>query len=93
GLPDQEGRLAILRLHTARMPILAVRLEELAAETDGMSPADLKALCQEAALAAMARGSGQREEGPGVSTSAVTHDDFREAVGRLGGGSPAGAAL
>ena len=60
GLPDEAGRLAILRLHTARMPTVGVRLEELARETDGMSPADLKALCQEAALAAMARDATAR---------------------------------
>ena len=30
GLPDEPGRLAILRLHTARMPTVGVDLEELA---------------------------------------------------------------
>ena len=30
GLPDEAGRLAMLRLHTARMPTVGVRLEELA---------------------------------------------------------------
>ena len=38
GLPDEPG-LAILRLRTARMPTVDVRLEELAAETEGLSPA------------------------------------------------------
>ncbi|MDQ3740326.1 MAG: AAA family ATPase, partial [Actinomycetota bacterium] len=70
GLPDEEGRLALLRLNTARMPTVAVRLEEIARDTEGMSPADVKALCQEAALAAMTRGS----EG------SVTHDDFVDAI-------------
>jgi transitional endoplasmic reticulum ATPase len=77
GLPDEEGRLAILKLHTARMPTVGVRLEEIAASTEGFSPADLKALAQEAALAAMTR-SG--DEG----SPAVTHEDFEEALGRLG---------
>ena len=54
GLPDEAGRLAMLRLHTARMPTVGVRLDELAGH-EGFSPADLKALAQEAALAAMAR--------------------------------------
>jgi len=40
GLPGDAGRLAILRLNTARMPTVGVRLEELARETDGLSPAD-----------------------------------------------------
>jgi transitional endoplasmic reticulum ATPase len=77
GLPDESGRLAILRLLTARMPTAGVRLDELARETDGMSPADLKALAQEAGLAAMAR-DGE---------TSVTHEDFAEALRRLGEGA------
>jgi transitional endoplasmic reticulum ATPase len=76
GLPDEPGRVAILRLHTVRMPTVGVDLEALAAETEGFSPADLKGLCQEAALAAMARD----EDG---DAPAVTQEDFREAVARL----------
>ena len=83
GLPDEAGRLAILRLHAARMPTVAVRFEELARETEGLSPADLKSLCQEAALAAMAR-SGN---GAGGEASGVTHEDFAEALQRLREGS------
>jgi len=56
------------------MPTVGIQLAELARETDGMSPADIKALCQEAALAAMAR-EGQ--------TPAVTQADFLEALQRL----------
>ena len=77
GLPDEQGRLALLRLQTARMPTVAVDLDELARQTDGLSPADLKALCQEAGLAAMSR-----------HASSVTHDDFVEALRRLRAGSP-----
>jgi transitional endoplasmic reticulum ATPase len=77
GLPDEAGRLAILRLLTARMPTAGVRLDELARESDGMSPADLKALTQEAGLAAMAR-DGE---------ASVTHDDFAEALRRLDEGA------
>ncbi len=77
GLPDEAGRLAMLRLHTARMPTVGVRLDELAAETDGFSPADLKSLAQEAALAAMTR-TNQEDETP-----SVLHEDFVEAVARL----------
>ena len=87
GLPDEEGRLAVLRLNTARMPTVDVRLDELARETDGMSPADLKALAQEAALVAMARDDS-------AETPAVTHDDFEQALARLRGGAvPAPAGL
>ena len=80
GLPDEEGRLAMLRLHTARMPTVGVRLDDLARETKDFSPADLKALCQEAALAAMAR----EDDG---GTPAVTQEDFQEALQRMRVGS------
>jgi transitional endoplasmic reticulum ATPase len=74
GLPDDTGRLAILRLYTARMPTVGVALEELARRTEGFAPADLKALCQEAALAAMTRGS----------EASVEQADFDAALARLG---------
>ena len=50
GLPDHPGRLALLRLYAARMPTVAVRLDELARDTEGMSPADLKAAAKRPAL-------------------------------------------
>jgi transitional endoplasmic reticulum ATPase len=87
GLPDEQGRLAMLELHTARMPTVGVELDELARQTDGMSPADLKALCQEAALAAMARSSDG--ETPAAS---VTQEDFEEGLRRLRAGSLAQSA-
>jgi transitional endoplasmic reticulum ATPase len=77
GLPDEEGRLAMLCLHTARMPTVGVDLPALARAAEGLSPADLKALCQEAGLAAMARGAS---DGPGEG--AVTQADFDEALRR-----------
>ncbi|HSL65810.1 MAG TPA: AAA family ATPase [Gaiellaceae bacterium] len=76
GLPDEGERLALLRLFTARMPTVGVRLDELAAATDGMSPADLRSLAQEAALAAMTRDAE-------TAAPAVTHEDFAEAHRRL----------
>jgi transitional endoplasmic reticulum ATPase len=87
GLPDESARLVVLRLYTARMPTVAVRLEELARDADGFSPADLEALCQEAALVAMARDGGE----PG-SVAAVTQADFQEALRRLRPGASAPAA-
>jgi len=91
GLPDEAGRLAMLRLHSARMPTVGVRLEELARDSEGLSPADLKALCQEAALAAMARDASS----PGAATAVVTHEDFAEALARIHAGrqSARGAIL
>ncbi|HYG96554.1 MAG TPA: ATP-binding protein, partial [Solirubrobacterales bacterium] len=88
GLPDEAGRHALLCLMTARMPTVGVRLEELARDTDGLSPADLKGLCQEAAMAAMGRTAGDEGQSP-----AVTHEDFEEALRRLRGGRVAAANL
>lgn len=79
GLPDEPGRRAILGLYTARMPTVGVDLDGLARRTDAFSPADLKALCQEAALAAMARGS----------EASVCPQDFDAALARVGDRTPA----
>ena len=66
----------MLRLHTARMPTVGVALEEIARGTEGLSPADLKALAQEAALAAMSRSDAHDR------TPAVEQADFLEAIRR-----------
>mmetsp|Transcript_107589 Transcript_107589/g.269897 ORF Transcript_107589/g.269897 Transcript_107589/m.269897 type:complete len:529 (-) Transcript_107589:34-1620(-) len=52
GVPDDNGRLEILRIHTKNMKLAAdVRLEEISANTHGFVGADLAQLCTEAALA------------------------------------------
>jgi transitional endoplasmic reticulum ATPase len=54
GVPNTEGRLEILQIHTRGMPISPdVDLKQLAAITHGYTGADLKALCREAALGAL----------------------------------------
>ena len=83
GLPDEQGRLAILRLHSQRMPTRAVDLEDIARKAEDFSPADLKALCQEAALAALARTDGNGEGPSDQAAAAVTHADFEEALKRM----------
>lgn len=55
GLPDGAARLLLLRLHTRSMPLVGVDLHRLAEQTEGRSGADLKALCQQAALLAIVR--------------------------------------
>ncbi|KFG43072.1 cell division protein CDC48CY, partial [Toxoplasma gondii GAB2-2007-GAL-DOM2] len=51
GVPDDNGRLEILRIHTRNMKLANdVKLEELAANTHGFVGADLAQLCTEAAL-------------------------------------------
>ncbi len=50
GVPDKEGRLQILKIHTRGMPLNKVKLEDLAALTHGFVGADLEALAKEAAM-------------------------------------------
>ena len=51
GVPDDNGRLEILRIHTKNMKLSAnVKLEEIAGNTHGFVGADLAQLCTEAAL-------------------------------------------
>merc|ERR1712078_486039 len=51
GVPDDNGRLEILRIHTKNMKLATdVKLEEIAANTHGFVGADLAQLCTEAAL-------------------------------------------
>merc|ERR1712079_527596 len=51
GVPDDNGRLEILRIHTKNMKLAAdVKLEDISANTHGFVGADLAQLCTEAAL-------------------------------------------
>jgi cell division protease FtsH len=54
--PDQKGRIAILHVHTRKVPLGPdVNLERLAASTPGMTGADLANLVNEAALLAVSQ--------------------------------------
>lgn len=56
GVPDKEGRLEVLQIHTRGMPLdKAVNLESFANRTHGFVGADLEALCKEAAMRALRR--------------------------------------
>jgi len=58
--PDEKGRLEIIKILTAKMPIdKDVNLQEIAVATQNYSGADLAALCREAAIQAMRRESGK----------------------------------
>ena len=51
GIPDRNGRLAVLEIHSRGMPLAEdVNLEHLADITHGFVGADLEALCREAAM-------------------------------------------
>ena len=55
-VPNVEGRLAILRIHSRNMPLAPdVNLDKLASITHAFVGADLEALCKEAGMAALRR--------------------------------------
>jgi transitional endoplasmic reticulum ATPase len=56
GVPNQKGRLIILRIHTRSMPLAEdVDLENIASRTHGFVGADLASLTKEAAMRAIRR--------------------------------------
>ncbi len=71
-LPDTQGRLNILLIHTRKMNLKNVDLESVAKETDGASGADLKNICTEAGMFAI------RDR-----RSHVTDEDFRSAMSKV----------
>ena len=58
---DERERREMLAGMTKPMPLAGVDLDALAARTEGCSGADLQALCQQAAVAAIARGGDTGE--------------------------------
>jgi transitional endoplasmic reticulum ATPase len=56
GIPDEEGRLDILYIHTRGMPLTEdVKLDYFAKITHGFVGADLESLCKEAAMHSLTR--------------------------------------
>jgi proteasome regulatory subunit len=55
-LPDREGRLEILKIHTKRMNMKEVDLGKIADITEGFSGADLRAAAVEAGMFAIREG-------------------------------------
>ena len=72
GLPDEGGRLEILKVHTANMSLRKVNLKEVAAKTENFSGAELQAVCTESGYCAI------REE-----RGYVTHNDFLAAIDKI----------
>ncbi|MFZ8921923.1 MAG: CDC48 family AAA ATPase [Nitrosopumilaceae archaeon] len=55
-VPNEDGRLEILLIHTRGMPVAEeIDLKELAAELHGYTGADIKSLCREAAMKSIRR--------------------------------------
>ena len=71
--PDRRGRSAILKIHSAKVPLAPdVDLDEIAGRTPGLVGADLKNLVNEAALGAARKGE-----------TTVNEEDFYEAIDRV----------
>ncbi|MGC1374312.1 MAG: AAA family ATPase [Candidatus Sulfotelmatobacter sp.] len=83
GVPNQQARLQILRIHTRAMPLANdVDLREVAEHSHGFVGADLEALCQEVGMNAL-RGflatyplANDGETSPELQSLQVTREDF-----------------
>ncbi len=74
-VPEQEGRLKILNIHTKNMPLdKSVDLRKLSEETEGYTGADIEALAREAAMLAL------REN---IDTKKVTKKHFDKAMEKV----------
>jgi transitional endoplasmic reticulum ATPase len=87
GVPDTEGRLEILQVHTRGMPLAeGIDLDQYAENTHGFVGADLESLTKEAAMNALRRVRPQldldQEEIPAdvLESIEVTEPDVREAL-------------
>jgi proteasome regulatory subunit len=72
--PDAAGRERIFEIHTEGMSLADVDLEALAADTEGLSGAEIESLTTEAGMVAI------RDE-----RTDVRMDDFREAIAKVDG--------
>lgn len=73
--PDTRARLAILKIHTAKMPLGPdVDLARVARMTEGYSGADLAAIAREAAINALRRD---------INAKYVTMQDFMNAMAKI----------
>ena len=72
-LPEEEARDKIIKIHSKAMNIAkGVNYKKLAAETDGFSGADLRALCVEAGMKAIKDNKTQ-----------TTYKNFTEALEKI----------
>lgn len=88
GIPNREGRLAILEIHTKRIPLDSkVSLKLISKITHGYTGADIQQLCREAAMRSLRRAVPiVTTEQDGLSKEYLKHvritwDDFKYALG------------
>ena len=71
-MPDADGRMEILKIHTRNMKLEDVDFEELVIMTDGLNGAELKAMVTEAGMFVIRR-----------KGRAVTMQDFKDAYNKM----------
>ncbi|CDP16951.1 unnamed protein product [Coffea canephora] len=88
GVPDEVGRLEVLRIHTKKMKLSEdVDLERVAKDTHGYVGADLAALCTEAALQCIREKmdvidlEDETIDAELLNSMSVTNDHFQTALG------------
>nr|CAB3497060.1 unnamed protein product [Digitaria exilis] len=88
GVPDEVGRLEVLRIHTKNMKLSEdVDLENIAKDTHGYVGADLAALCTEAALQCIREKmdvidlEDETIDAEILNSMAVSNDHFKTALG------------
>lgn len=88
GVPDENGRLEVLRIHTKNMKLSdTVDLEQVSRETHGFVGADLAQLCTEAALQCIREKmdvidlDDDEIDAEVLDSLAVTQDHFKFALG------------
>ena len=72
GLPSEEGRLEILKVHTRRMNLQKIKLKELSRALEHCSGAEIRAACTEAGYFAIR-----------ANRDHVTQKDFLEAIEKV----------
>ena len=71
-LPDVKGRLEILKIHSGKMQLLGIDLNEIVEMTENTTGAELRAICREAGMMAVRR-----------DAMAIERNDFIEAVRKV----------
>jgi transitional endoplasmic reticulum ATPase len=87
GVPDKDGRLEVLQVHTRGMPLVDdIDLEQYAESTHGFVGADLESLAKESAMNALRRVRPQLDleqdeiDADVLDSLEVTERDFKEAL-------------
>ena len=89
GIPNKNGRLEVLYVHTRGMPLdESLDLKEIADSTHGFVGADLYSLCKEAAMRTLERALPDLDVQEEITLQVleslrVTKEDFRDALKKI----------